>query len=342
MGSKIKKEELAKQNPWKFHQPKTIARLDNSRKKIGYFANYNNKLRFFQMDLLSGNLVMKSKIFHDTISDFLWMKDNLTILYLVNSNKERKWKINFYNEELNLLFNYFEIKGKYLQLLCLDEIGNELFLKIEANKSKLFAINLETKEKKLVKTTKINSIYSCYKLPNDWLIFSASEIGKINNKIFIINTENNEQFSLLGEIETLNEKINGITSDGKWLAFTCYKKYGIKGGLINLYTGEINWLPAVNEEIISIANNGLTLVTIKQESNEYYFYDILLDEKIKLPLNSTAFNLRFCLDDEFIIYNDRKEDNSILEIFDVKTGLTNSIFEINDNSLSLENELLVI
>jgi Tol biopolymer transport system component len=315
----------------------SYARLDNSRNNLGYFANYNTYIHFFNLELLTGNVTLMPKKFHDPISSFLWMNDKNTIIFSTQYKDRRNQQIKLFNKKLNLILEFYKIRARAIKLECLDKNNKFLVLNTTTKNSQIQLLDLETKELRKVTSVNDQTINSCFYPTNDWIVYSACNLKKKdNNKIWFIKADGSEKFTLFTQNESSDEKIIGTTEDGNWLAFKCIENGSTKSGILNLTNGVINWLPLIDEEIVSISANDKLLVTFNRKNNEYCLLDMNLNYKETLPFDSSAYNIQFCIDNEFLLFTKNTNGLPCLALYDIIDRSSDLVMESNNRLKNTE------
>lgn len=295
------------------------------------------------MDLLSGDLTIKPRSFQEIIPNFLWLKDDNSVILLEKEESKNKWEMKIYNNKIDLIFNYVNIKGRKIDLLGLSPDEKEVCLFIEnQKKSGLYRVNLHSRELCKITSLSAEEIKSYYWVVNDRLFYTTAD--KMRNKaqsIWSMSIDGSSKEPIFEELHDTYEEIITVAADGRWLALNVFDNGIIKSGLLDTRTGEIQYLPTIDEKIKAVSSNGETVITVNHDLGQSYLYKTSNGKKWKIPLNDLAHNLRFCIDDEFLVYTTNINNQPIVELFDLVTHSSNPIAEIGKNINQIHNEVVI-
>ncbi|NHJ05688.1 MAG: hypothetical protein EAX90_12760 [Candidatus Heimdallarchaeota archaeon] len=319
-----------------------MVKLDHSKKKIGYFSKFLNNYHFIEMDLLSGDVIIKPRNFQEINPNFLWLKDDNTIILLEKDQIKNKWIMKIYNTKTDLVHGYLSLKGNRIELLGLSPDEREVCLFIKNKKKRgLYRLDFETKKMSKIISLHTDETITYYWVVNDKLFYtSKNNVSKVQS-IWSMSVDGSWKEPIFEELYDTYEEIIGVAANGRLLALNVYDKGKIKSGLLEIKTGEIQYLPTINERITAISSNGEIVITINQDSGQYYLYKTSNGEKWDLPLDQLVYNLRFCIDDEFLVYTKYINNQLAIELFDLITLSSNPIFEIGKGINHIGTKLVI-
>ena len=343
MVSKIKNRKQ-KSNYWNIQHPKTMVKLNYTRRRLGYFSKLMGENHFFELDLLSGDFIIKTRHFPEIIPNFLWLKDNYSIIFLERKQKKNRWKLRIYNNKTDLVFDYLQLEGNNIELVGLSPNEKEVSIKIQnASKNGLYKINLEDKKLKKITAIQKEKERNLFWGINEKMFFTRMDKKRNKNQsIWCMNADGSNKEPFFDELIGTYEEIIGNTNDRHLLAVNIFDKEVRRSGLLEVATGEMHYLPSSNETLQAVSSTGNEVITFNHKWGEFYHYRTLKGEKWRIPIDDLAENIRFCIDDEFLIYTKYIKNQPIIELFDLVTRERNPIVEMEKRIDKLENKIILI
>ena len=319
-----------KTNYWDIQHPKKMVKLNHSRKRLGYFSKFMGQNHFFEMDLLSGDFIIKPRHFSEIIPNFLWLKDDNSIIFIEKGLKKNKWKLGIYNTKTDLVFDFLNIKCDEIELIGLSPNEKEVTLWIgKGIRSGLYTFDLETKKLMKIASLQKEEKTQVYWAKNGKIFFTKVDEKREKSKsIWCMNIEGMKKEPFFEELKGTYEDIIGLTNRGQLLAVNIFERNLIKCGVIDIVTGEMQYVPTVNEMIKAVSSKGEMIIITNLELGNCSLYNVLTGEKWEIPVNGLVENMHFCIDDEFLIYTTYKNDQPIIELYDLVTLDNNPIVEM--------------
>jgi hypothetical protein len=256
--------------------------------------------------------------------------------------KKNRWVIGLYNLKTDLFIKCLTITGKDVKLLGVSPEGNVIYLQIRKNKKwGLYKAVLEKNQvMKIINMPKQDELMFYWTI-NNKLFFVKEDMRRNKlHSIWSINADGTNLEPFFEELVGTTEEIAGGTTDGRKIALNIFDNGKVKSGILEIKTGEIQHLPSTKEIIQAISTTGEEIITIDQETNNYYYYKTNEDIKLSLPITGLVYNLRFCIENEFLVYTKYNKEQPEIGLFDLVTFEKNELFDIKLSKI--KNEIILV